>query len=579
MSGELCCPICSEQMVTLAQLNQHIDDAHSGERLDTTNLSPPVKKSIELDLHDGSLEFGLSDTRRSPEQTGTCPGDKLTRRHWQHPLSGGRNICRQKHCGKSLNVKNGVVNCRKCGRLFCNQHTGFVCRLANGVAPDFLPQYSVNKEGVFVRCCERCFVNKPLFRAGTRVGGRELTDQFFKARRKAGENRVLARESVQRRFIKLVNLLASDFLWHYEHRRNVWQMVTAPAAPFTRESMLEAQKAIVGVDNWQHDEDVTHCPICFSRFSFLIRKHHCRLCGTIVLDSLLANDTPATACSLEIPVAVLMERLPHLNYSRHVTNNWLLILNSADPARSPFATRLFFRCCRTCKNALLQGVGLSPSPDPSSERLFAVYGDLLVIKHSILAVLPRYGALISDNNAPDNTATNILRVRLVKHLKDFEIGTKDFRQEFFRYDAASSSFSPTVFPTLTTNIYKSIVVFLQESLVEFKQYNEKFSANEKARLAGQLGVDPSSGGTSLSPTPALGSPASPAKPTLTKKEIREMREELMVVNEQKFLVEQQIESAKQLRRLDEVQALGVNVGELEKRIAELDEALGEFAFE
>lgn len=35
---------------------------------------------------------------------------------------------------------------------------------------------------------------------------------------------------------------------------------------------------------WQQDDEVSHCPICGTKFSHTIRKHHCRQCGRIVCD-------------------------------------------------------------------------------------------------------------------------------------------------------------------------------------------------------------------------------------------------------------------------------------------------------
>jgi len=36
---------------------------------------------------------------------------------------------------------------------------------------------------------------------------------------------------------------------------------------------------------WQPDKEVSHCPLCNSRFSHTFRKHHCRQCGRVVCET------------------------------------------------------------------------------------------------------------------------------------------------------------------------------------------------------------------------------------------------------------------------------------------------------
>lgn len=99
---DLVCPICNERMITVNQLNQHIDDVHIkdndapsdilelasfssnaigkifnndfiktdikkwfGKEEDERHLSPLKRKTIKLDLFDGSLTFGMSDSNKS----------------------------------------------------------------------------------------------------------------------------------------------------------------------------------------------------------------------------------------------------------------------------------------------------------------------------------------------------------------------------------------------------------------------------------------------------------------------------------------------------------------------------------
>ena len=69
-----------------------------------------------------------------------------------------------------------------------------------------------------------------------------------------------------------------------------------------------------------------------------------------------------------------------------------------------------------------------------------------------------------------------------------------------------------LYEKVITNIYQGIAVFLQDNLLKYKQITDKYKQQTEI-------------------------PRTPSPPRLTKKEIREMREQLMVMNEQKFLVE------------------------------------------
>lgn len=574
---ELSCPICGEAMVTLLQLNRHLDDIHGSESESASPNPPrtPQKRTIKLDLYDGNLGFGLSDNLGPDNGLEVAGHQKLTRSHWKLPSSTKPSYCSHENCTKQLNVKNGIVNCRKCGRLFCNHHTSYKARLSNGPPPQKLPVYdSVN--GVLVRTCERCFLGKPALVEGTQVNLRDLSQDFQKKRGEHIESKKWEKLKLQRRFLKLVKLLAQSYLWHVDHSGRMF-LYFSDKGEYSKEKMLEAEKEIVGSDNWQVDTEVSHCPLCFVKFNFLIRKHHCRLCGRVVSDNAFNTDDPRMSCSLQVPVSLVLQKLPDLNYSPEVKDNWKAL--TAVSAGSNHAESFSFRCCRECKNTLFHGSRQDASAESSeNDAVLTAYGEMLAIKASIHHAMPRYAQLIQENEDRKNHDINKLRVKLRKHVKDFEIATNTFRLQFFRLSPETGKNVPVQSPVLVTNIYKMAVMFLQESILEFKSLSDQFQSVEHARLSGQLGLaPPSDSSTSASPfSPPVNSP--PPKPRLTKKQIREFREELMVVTEQNFLVQKQMETAKKLRKFDELQALAANSVELEKHIAGLHEQLGEFGF-
>lgn len=514
------CPICGEATDSLGALNTHIDHKHAENA--PSPVRTPQKRTIKLDLYENSMGFGLSDR---------AGGDaaQLGRAHWKQPAPGA--VCSAAGCARTLGVKNGVVNCRRCGDLFCNHHTRFQVRLRNRarVKRDAdiraLPEY--DSSGEFARCCEGCFLARP--GSETQVGARDVTADFVARRAAHSEARAAARATLRRRFLKLVHLHAQG----------------APPA---------AERDLLASD-WQDDTAVSHCPLCFVAFGFFVRKHHCRLCGMVVSDAAYNSLDPNLACSRNVPVGVFMERLPQLNYSPLVRQHWDLLLRLARG----------FRCCRTCKDTLVAGAadraGDAPKLEGPEGEVLAAYSELLSLKTAINAAFLRCAAVDADDHPR-------LRMRLQKLVKDFESASGAFRRRFFEVSPESGKYSPTQAPVLVTNVYNMALVFLQELLVRLKRLNDEFlrHTQELKQHLAQATEPPSA------------SPALPPKPRLTLRQIRELREELMVTNEQRFLVEKLVAEATQQRRFDELQPLNDNIRDLTLRIKQLEVELGEFGF-
>lgn len=80
------------------------------------------------------------------------PDEVVTREHWQQrtPYS----VCYEPNCGKRLTATNGCVNCRKCGQLFCEEHTMYQMKLSRSA------QYEPVR-GLWCRVCETCYKSRP----------------------------------------------------------------------------------------------------------------------------------------------------------------------------------------------------------------------------------------------------------------------------------------------------------------------------------------------------------------------------------------------------------------------------------
>lgn len=581
---DLICPICSEKMVTVPQLNQHIDDVHIQDNeaprdlLDLSaisnnaigkifnndfiksdikkwfgkdedkDLSPLKRKTIKLDLFEGSQTFSMSDTSRSDNVKSPTPLNKprVSRTHWKKPV-GNVSICLYNNCGKHLNVKNGIVNCRKCGELFCNEHTNYKARLCNPKGNEKLPQYA--NDGIWSIVCVNCFYDKPAIKVGTLVNSVDLTTDFRKLRASKLDDKQLVADKAIKRFIKLINLITEFYLVKQQQPKGLLGILQAPK--FDKTLFNEQQKQIPGYENWENDTMINNCYICFTEFNFLIRKHHCRLCGRIVCDDKYAE---RKECSLLVPIQLLLEKLSYLNYSIQVQKHWNSILSSNDDL---FVTRI----CRICKDNVLYDNKLKMIKDNKEQTngelvdtIFRYYNQLLILKAKIRQLLPKYEASLADAEF-DTSVVNKFKDKIMLDLQQFETVITDFKKSLFFQNDVREPYQKHRKLIMTIN--QSLVLFLLDTLMTVKSLNSKLKEKENALLPKKPQVE---------------------IPRLTKKQIRELRDQLMVMNEQKFLIENLVKDLTKQRKFDELKTLLDNEEEINKEIQALETKLGDYGF-
>ena len=88
---------------------------------------------------------------RTPEPQRLDPDDVITKKHWQRP--GPNDFCSEPMCGNRLNATNGKVNCRKCGKLFCEEHTMYQIKLSRSAQHEPV-------RGLWYRVCETCYKSR-----------------------------------------------------------------------------------------------------------------------------------------------------------------------------------------------------------------------------------------------------------------------------------------------------------------------------------------------------------------------------------------------------------------------------------
>ena len=86
-----------------------------------------------------------------PEPKQPDPDEVITREHWQR--RGPHDACSEPACGKRLGSANGSVNCRKCGKLFCDEHTMYQMKLSRSALHEPV-------RGLWCRVCETCYKSR-----------------------------------------------------------------------------------------------------------------------------------------------------------------------------------------------------------------------------------------------------------------------------------------------------------------------------------------------------------------------------------------------------------------------------------
>lgn len=446
--------------------------------------------------HAKRLTVDFAQEERSPEPS--RQGQALSRQHWQRPTENAQ--CALDGCNKPLGVRNRMTHCRKCGKSFCLQHCASLLRLENG---DECPRYSVLLAGVFGRCCPLCYSQKPDQVCGTQAGFNDLSSKYKLLRARHSENANLVRIQIRNRFINLANALVDKRL-------------------------LET--------DWNNNH-LTHCEICLIKFSLLLRKHHCRLCGRLVCNDPYAE---RKSCSIMVPLEKLVALLPSLAYNSSVARAkqcW----NGDSPS---------FRCCIICKKRLLFGIERQPSAQ--MREYVSAHSNLLLLRDQVLGIMEKYSLAVETrlDTVPK------LSSRAAALLKSFESAILQFKSDFMSGPIPQHRVA-------IANTYRAHVDFLQNSIVQFKTCTHTYqSQQEKALKEAQAHLQPKD-----------------IMPKITKKQIRELREQLMVMNEQKFLIEQMISDYTKQRKFHETESLRNNALELQRVIDDLVKELGEYGFE
>ncbi|KAI9783497.1 MAG: carboxypeptidase Y-deficient [Candelina submexicana] len=569
-SSKLVCPICNEGMVTLLQLNRHLDDDHQNleevkqneakdwfktqmvkaKRFQPLAVLNQKLKGLEVFESNDALPAPTASVptghQLTAETSRSDPDELVTRQHWQR--SGANDACSEPMCGKRLTAISGSVNCRKCGRLFCEEHTMYQMKLSRSAQHEPV-------RGYWCRVCETCYKSREGYNDPNGFE-RDHTEEFFRTRRKNVDRLVLEVSRLEKRLTKLTQLLThpsaeinaggGGLLWPLSSVKN-------------QRKLLEQS-----VVTWEEDATVSNCPFCqqeFSNYSF--RRHHCRLCGRVVCGDF------STGCSSEVGLNVA------------AATDYL-------SEKALGQTSVDVRMCKDCKHTIFSRADFAHELAQKPPDLRA-YETLVQFERGIRLLLPNFQRLLTalqDPDTPPTSAqiTNASKVR--KRLLD----------SFAKYDSAARRIRdlPTTSPTqqrLQKAIYGQATNFLHLHMLPLKTLPKILKhasphGNSAAANGHHLHLDrPPNGTTSAlaainykGPGSATAASSSSALSTLESEE-KELRERLIVLEEQKFFVGEMVADANKRRRFDEVAALKGNLEDLGREINGVVGKLGALDFE
>ncbi|KAJ4124109.1 carboxypeptidase Y-deficient [Fusarium equiseti] len=575
-------------LMTLLQLNRHIDDTHQElpeEEQDEVKtwfdkqvlkakrfqpLSLINQKLRGLDVFESNESIPVAPppstaAGKTPLEGPIDPDELITRQHWQRSTS--YDLCTDPTCGKSLGPLNGSINCRHCGLLFCEEHTMYQMKLSRSAKHEPV-------RGYWARVCETCFKSREGYNDHQGVLT-DHTDTFAEIRRKKVERQNLEISRLEKRLTKLTKLLANPPEKLTQPNGSLLGPVTSLAGQKNPRKLIEQS-----VVTWEEDATVSKCPFCQQEFgSWTFRRHHCRICGRVVCGD------PQTGCSSEVGLNVSSD-----------TNG---------AARPPSGTEkpsstvnggqvgIDIRMCRDCKHTIFSARDFAASLQhkPADQR---AYETLRQFERGIQQLLPSFHRVLLnlqpekkesgeiDLNKPPPTHAQIQEAAKIR---------KRLVDSFAKYGTAAKRLRdlPAESPTqrrLQAAIYTYASGFLHTNMLPLKSLPQMLRSRSSASsstavstqrlLASHHHFGSSLRHSELADTETSSQAPSEGSTVVSQLETeeKELRERLVILEEQKFMVESMIKTAQGSRRFEEVSALSRNVDELDAEIKVLKSKVG-----
>lgn len=447
---------------------------------------------------------------------------QIFKKHWQKPDSYGRALCQE--CGVSSSKPNAFINCRKCGLLYCNLHCKKVIKLNLDAQYDPL-------HGKWYACCNRCFNERPGYNDyGSLV---DKTSHFIKLREIKNEDKRLRSLQLENRLVRLVNGIATI---HAKGKSSILMNFT------TRNEASELERTVTP---WKNDRGVLDCSVCFQPFGLTLWKHHCRLCGNIVCNR------DETSCSNEISLQHLVNAAKDLPYQQNISE--LIEIN--------YSIRLCYECIKNLYGERKFRKDTQKTK-PQLLLLCESLGSASKVITDTICQMEKFMIRMDDSRMADQipkgedmTESKKLRTKLLRSVAMYN----SLARQASKITPANSTEAK-----IKTSVQVASSTFINEKILSLKKVPGMM--DESPRTNSPIGEPDKIQSTDL------------LFNNLTISEVKKYRNELMVLKEQKFLVESMIEEAKKLRKFDEVATLSTNLNELSTQISKTQDNLGDEGF-
>ncbi|CAB5183813.1 19868_t:CDS:10 [Rhizophagus irregularis] len=519
---QLACPICNEQMVSLLQLNRHLDDEHMDTSIDQkdgiikwfknaqSTIMKPLSKTKNNISQLAMNKFNEFDINGLDKQS-----EFVTKAHWKQDVE---NIV----CSNSA--------CEKCGEFFCEDHCRLSMKLNRQAQHD-----PVN--GYFCRVCDDCFVSREGY-LDTEGVTRSCTSIFIKYRTKGIERAHLEGNRLEQRLEKLAKVYITQI-----KQVNSTQGGLAPPLTAKHRRRVSEQSIV----KWQDDASVTNCPLCRTSFGKITnRKHHCRLCGRVICEK----------CSSKIPLNL---------------NNYSEVADQDSIGE--------IRACKECRSAVFRRKEYNEEI-AKTPPVVMLYQKLTKIRSAIDSTLPKFQDMLimlkSKEIINQTHADYQLAARSRKELLD----------NFAQFDAISKRINSLLTYSeserrLQSNIHLAANQYLQQNMLPLSVLPKMFKKDQTQNTNGQQygyfdDDDDSSEAIPAFAAFANGRPRSLSmSSTKSVKEEEQLRQQLEAFLEQEKRLEEFIQEATRKRKFDDLKTLKTSLDEIKLEIDKKRKELGD----
>lgn len=421
--------------------------------------------------------------------------------------------------------------------------------------------------GYWARVCETCYKSRGGYNDHNGVLN-DYTKLFIETRRKKVERQNLDISRLEKRLTKLTTLLANPPEKLTASNGSLLAPVTNLAGQKNPRKILEQT-----VVTWEEDASVPKCPFCQQEFgSWTFRRHHCRICGRVVCAD------PQTGCSSEVG----------LNIANGAPNG---ATEKQHPSTPGGAGQLSIdvRMCRDCKHTIFSSRDFTTSLHykPPDQR---AYETLRQFERGITQLMPSFHrALLTLQPEKGENGEVDLDKPPPTHAQIQEAGKirKRLVDSFAKYGAAAKrlrdlrSDNPTQ-KRLQMAIYTYASTFLHTNMLPLKSLpallRSRTSASTTPTTLSRLSTASNLRHHTEAAAAETASQEAPSEASTVVSQLeheeKDLRERLVVLEEQRFMVQDMMKAAQAGRRFEEVGALRSNLEELEGEIGGLKGKIG-----